>query len=166
MILRHFAVMLGVIVGCMASIGPVSAQVVALGASNTEGKGVGSSEAFPAQLQAMLRAKGAAMSVTNAGVSGDTTGGMLARLASAVPQGTRIVIVQYGGNDARKGESGSRAANIAAIENQLRTRHIKILRADGLVLAALRAGMMQPDGIHLTVAGHQRVAAQLLQSIR
>jgi acyl-CoA thioesterase-1 len=75
MILRHFAVMLGVIVGCMVSIGPVSAQVVALGASNTEGKGVGSSEAFPAQLQAMLRAKGAAMVVTNAGVSGDTTGG-------------------------------------------------------------------------------------------
>jgi acyl-CoA thioesterase-1 len=166
MILRHFAVMLGVIVGCMVSIGPVSAQVVALGASNTEGKGVGSSEAFPAQLQAMLRAKGAAMVVTNAGVSGDTTGGMLARLASAVPQGTRIVIVQYGGNDARKGDAGSRAANIAAIENQLHTRHIKILRADGLVVAALRAGMMQPDGIHLTVAGHQRVAAQLIQSIR
>jgi acyl-CoA thioesterase-1 len=84
----------------------------------------------------------------------------------AVPQGTRIVIVQYGGNDARKGDAGSRAANIAAIENQLHTRHIKILRADGLVVAALRAGMMQPDGIHLTVAGHQRVAAQLIQSIR
>jgi len=52
-----------------------NAQIVALGASSTAGYGVGASAAYPAQLQAMLRAKGRPMSVGNAGISGDTTGG-------------------------------------------------------------------------------------------
>ncbi|MDH8442206.1 arylesterase, partial [Klebsiella pneumoniae] len=51
-----------------------SAQIVALGASNTAGYGVGASAAFPAVLQELLRAKGWPMTVSNAGVSGDTTG--------------------------------------------------------------------------------------------
>ena len=88
-----------------ALMGSASAQVVALGASNTQGKGVSSSESYPAQLQAMLQARGSGLRVTNAGVSGDTTGGMLARLSSDVPEGTRIVILQFGGNDFRRNNS-------------------------------------------------------------
>jgi acyl-CoA thioesterase I len=89
-----------------------SAQVVALGASNTEGHGVGSSEAFPAQLDRMLKAKGSSTDVRNAGVFGDTTTGMLARLSSSVPEGTKIVILQFGGNDFRQGISpATRQAN-------------------------------------------------------
>jgi acyl-CoA thioesterase-1 len=45
------------------------------------------------------------MSVINAGISGDTTGGMLSRLSSAVPPGTKIVVLQIAGNDAMKGMS-------------------------------------------------------------
>jgi acyl-CoA thioesterase I len=63
-------------------------NIVALGASNTAGKGVGSDQAFPAQLEAMLRAKGYDAHVTNAGVNGDTTSGMLGRLNTSVPDGT------------------------------------------------------------------------------
>jgi len=144
---------------------PAQAQIVALGASNTAGRGVGASEAFPAQLEAMLRAKGSNMQVANAGISGDTTGGMLARLSSDVPAGTKIVILQFGGNDARKGLSG-REANIAQIKSQLRARGIRFVEADGLVRSALRAGMMLPDRQHLTVEGHRQVAAALLRSIR
>ena len=81
-----------------------NAQIVALGASNTAGYGVGASSAYPAQLEQILSAKGRPMSVTNAGISGDTTGGMLARLSSAVPAGTKIVILQIGGNDASWGQ--------------------------------------------------------------
>ena len=80
-----------------------NAQIVALGASSTAGYGVGASAAYPAQLEAILRARGRPMSVSNAGVSGDTTGGMLARLSGAVPPGTKIVILQIAGNDAMKG---------------------------------------------------------------
>ena len=115
----------------------------------------------------MLRAKGSRTRVINAGVSGDTTEGMLSRLSSAVPEGTRVVIVQYGGNDFRSNISPStRQSNIAKIEGQLRARKIRVVQADGYIRAALQAGMFQPDGIHLTVEGHRKVAAQLLPSVR
>jgi acyl-CoA thioesterase-1 len=144
-----------------ALMGSASAQVVALGASNTEGRGVSA-----AQLQAMLQARGSSLRVTNAGVSGDTTGGMLARLSSAVPDGTKIVILQFGGNDRGKTSLEMHQANIASIQQQLRKRGIRIVQADGLVRSAWAAGLVQPDHIHLTAEGYRRVAAQLLPSIR
>jgi acyl-CoA thioesterase I len=85
------------------------AQIVALGASVVQGYGVSSGEAFPAQLEAMLRAKGKNYSVRNEGVYGDTTSGVLGRLDSAVPQGTRIVILLIGGNDVRRGRTVEQA---------------------------------------------------------
>lgn len=145
---------------------PARAQIVAIGASNTAGQGVGASQAFPAQLEAMLRAKGSNMRVTNAGIPGDTTAGMLSRLGTAVPAGTKIVILQFGGNDMRKGTGADRPANIAQIESQLKARGIKWVLADGFVGAALRAGLKQADGIHLTAEGHRQVATALVGSIR
>ena len=62
---------------------PVTAapvHIVALGASNTAGKGVGTRAAWPAQLEAMLKAKGYDVRVDNAGVSGDDTSRMLGRI--------------------------------------------------------------------------------------
>lgn len=55
-----------------ASLAPANAQIVALGASNVAGKGVDSSEAYPAQLERLLAARGYHVHVANAGVSGDT----------------------------------------------------------------------------------------------
>lgn len=142
-----------------------SAQIVAIGASNTEGFGVGKAKAFPAQLQALLRAGGQAVTVRNAGIYGDTTKGMLARIDKAMPKGTTTLIVQFGGNDARKGISPmERQANIDAIMTKARERSIKVVEADGYVSSALRAGMKQADGIHLTVEGHQQVAEQLARA--
>jgi acyl-CoA thioesterase-1 len=150
----------------LAAIASANAQIVALGASSTAGYGVGAA-AFPAQLEAMLRAKGRPMSVSAAGVSGDTTGGMLARLPGAVPAGTRIVILQIAGNDAMKGMSPvTAAANRAEIRRQLHARGIRTVEADGYVMAALRSGLRQADGIHMTAEGHRRVAEQLAASIR
>ena len=164
---RMFIFALTLIVAGPAMAYSASAQVVALGASNTEGHGVGASEAFPAQLERMLHAKGSSLQVKNAGVFGDTTGGMLSRLASSVPEGTKIVILQFGGNDSRRNVTpAQRQANIASIQQQLRARGIKVIQADGFVSAALKSGMAQSDHIHLTAAGHQRVASQLAGSIR
>jgi acyl-CoA thioesterase I len=161
------AILAAALMASMAAVHPASAQVVALGASNTEGQGVGSSAAYPAQLQGMLQAKGSHLSVTNAGVSGDTTAGMLSRLSSSVPDGTKVVILQFGGNDNRRGISpAQRQANIASIQQQLRARGIRTVAADPYVGAALKAGLAQRDHIHLTVEGHKRVAAQLAGSIR
>jgi acyl-CoA thioesterase-1 len=150
-----------------ATITNSRAQIVALGASSTAGYGVGASSAYPAQLQEILRARGRPMSVSNAGISGDTAAGMLARLSSAVPQGTRIVILQIAGNDARKAMSPVAAqANRAEIRRQLHARGIRTIEADGYVQSAVRSGLRQPDGVHMTAEGHRRVAQQLAASIR
>ena len=143
-----------------------SAQVVALGASNTQGHGVGAAAAFPAQLQGLLKAQGLSVTVANAGVFGDTTAGMLARLSAAVPNGTKVVVVQYGGNDVRKGISPAQTqTNKVEIESKLRARAIKIVEADSATTAALRAGLKQADNIHLTVEGHRQVAQSLVSSV-
>jgi acyl-CoA thioesterase-1 len=57
--------------------------------------------AYPAQLQALLRAKQIDADVTNAGVPFDTTAMMLRRLDREVPDDTKIVILQPGANDRR-----------------------------------------------------------------
>jgi acyl-CoA thioesterase-1 len=69
-----------------------TAQVVALGTSGTRGI-VSSDEAWTTLLERMLRAKGANVSVSNEGVFGDTSDGLLGRLDSAAPEGTRVVII-------------------------------------------------------------------------
>src|SRR5258708_181737 len=113
--------MLSAVINCLA--GPAQAQIVAIGASNVAGRGVGSSAAWPAQLEAMLAAKGRNVHVINAGINGDTNAGMLARLDSAVPEGTKIVLLDKrgGGSNGRRLGKGDQNAELAAIEARLRT---------------------------------------------
>src|SRR5262245_66257212 len=57
-----------------------AATIVALGASNTFGKGVARNQAYPAQLEAILRARGHDVRVINAGIKAATTDGMMRRV--------------------------------------------------------------------------------------
>jgi acyl-CoA thioesterase-1 len=141
-----------------------SAQIVALGASATAGYGLAPSESFPSQLQAMLQAKGSPTRVINAGISGETTSQILARVNSSVPEGTRIVILSiFMLNDRNRGVSPAvHQSNVASIRQQLGARHIRIIDATGLISAAAKAGMLQRDRIHLTAEGNRRVAAGLM----
>jgi acyl-CoA thioesterase-1 len=132
-----------------------AATVVALGASNTAGMGVSPGQAYPAQLEIMLRARGLDVNVINAGVSGDTTGGMMARLASAVPKGTSVVILQPGGNDIRRGTPNY----TAELRSRLSAMGVKVVM---LPNAMLRGKPHQPDGIHLTPEGYHMLAQQLV----
>lgn len=77
--------------------------ILAFGDSLTAGYGVKTSEAFPAQLQMALEAKGHKVTVTNAGVSGDTTSGGLERLDWALDPKPDAVILELGANDALRG---------------------------------------------------------------
>jgi acyl-CoA thioesterase I len=88
-----------------AATEPIS--IVALGASGIHGKGVALSEAFPAQLENMLRADGFNVQVINAGADGDTTTGMLFRMDSVIRPTTKVAIVQPGTNDFRSRKHGS-----------------------------------------------------------
>jgi acyl-CoA thioesterase-1 len=142
---------------------PAPLNIVAIGASNTAGWGVGSQNAFPAQLQALLHKRGIDANVTNAGVPGDVTGGMLRRLDSAVPPGTSVVILQPGSNDLRFfGSQGQRAANIAAIVSKLRARGVRVIVYDP---KELPASFYQWDGIHFTAAAHAKIAATLASQV-
>lgn len=154
---------------CAAQAAQVN--IVALGASNTYGSGRGrtnggvpSSQAYPAQLQRLLAAKGVSAHVANAGIPGDTTGGMLARLNSAVPNGTSIVILQPGGNDARRGQGASRQNNIAEIKHRLAIRHIKVIVLGHLGQIAPK-NTRDPDGQHFNAQGHAAFAAWLAPKV-
>jgi acyl-CoA thioesterase I len=117
----------------------------------------------------MLRAKGSGAHITNAGVSGETTGQVLAGLSSSVPEGTKVVILAIGGhNDLRTGGSvGTAMANIAAIKKQLAARGIRVVDALGTVKSMMhQPSMTQADHVHLTAEGHRRVAMQLAGSVR
>jgi acyl-CoA thioesterase-1 len=136
--------------------------IVALGASNTYGKGVARNQAYPAQLQALLRAQGRSARVVNAGINGDTTGGMLRRLDRVAPRGTRVVILQPGGNDRRRNVAGERAGNIAAIEQRLGARGIRVVMLENTMFRGLPH---QPDGVHLTPEGYHQLAQSLLPEV-
>jgi acyl-CoA thioesterase-1 len=78
-------------------------KLVVLGDSLSAGLGLPAQQAFPTKLQKSLQAKGIAIDMTNAGVSGDTTSGGRDRLDWSVPDGTDGVIIELGANDALRG---------------------------------------------------------------
>ncbi|MCR9121162.1 MAG: arylesterase [Phyllobacteriaceae bacterium] len=89
---------------------------------------------FPEQLEAALKAEGFDVTITNAGVSGDTTSGGLARLDWSVPDGTDFVILELGGNDALRGIAPDLTrANLDAMIERLQARDIDV------ILAGMRA---------------------------
>ena len=153
-----------VTLGCLALLAAFSvasadaATVVALGASNTYGKGVARDEAFPAQLEAILRAKGSDVHVVNAGINGDTTEGMLQRLDRTVPNGTSAVILQPGGNDRRKGSPD----RTSEIQSRLRARGIPVIM---IANGTFRGLPHQPDGQHLTPEGYHMLAEQIASQV-
>jgi acyl-CoA thioesterase-1 len=67
-----------------ATVVKAEVHVVALGDSAIRGHGVPASEAYPAQLEAALREREHKVTVVNRGVDGDTTAGVLARLARPI----------------------------------------------------------------------------------
>src|SRR5260370_9148505 len=118
--------LIGIAISWLFSVA-AQAQIVAFGASNVAGKGVWPGQAWPAQLEEMLKAKGYNVRVKNAGKSGDTTSGMLHRLNFAIPSGTKIVILDISGgyyNNAKgtpaTPERGR--ADMSAIETKLQER--------------------------------------------
>ena len=103
-------------------------KMVVLGDSLSAGLGLSAPAAFPARLQKALQAKGIAVDMINAGVSGDTTSGGRDRLDWSVPEGTEAVIVELGANDALRGVDPkvTRSA-LTDILTRLKAREIAVL---------------------------------------
>ena len=123
------AVLIAVNVACskiVLAADPV--RIVALGDSLTAGWGLLADAAFPARLQRALAARGLAVEITNAGVSGDTAAGGLARMDWAVPPGTEAVILELGGNDGLfAADPGDTKDTLNQIIRRLKARNIAIL---------------------------------------
>ncbi|MBB3594491.1 acyl-CoA thioesterase-1 [Rhizobium sp. BK529] len=95
-------------------------------------------EGFPEKLQTALKANGIDVSITNAGVSGDTTTGGLARIDWSIPDGTDGVILELGANDALRGIPPEQSEkNLDQMISRLKERGI----------AVLLAGMMAPPNM-------------------
>jgi acyl-CoA thioesterase-1 len=103
-------------------------QIVAIGDSNTYGYGVVRDRTYPAQLEAVLRAKGYDVTIVNGGQNGDMTAETMARLDDAIPEGTDAAIVFLGRNDWRKGVPAvTIARNLDVIVGNLRSRGLEVL---------------------------------------
>jgi len=77
--------------------------IVAFGDSLTQGYGLPADAGFVPQMGAWLAAEGTSVRMVNAGVSGDTTAGGLARLDWTLAEPADLFIVNLGSNDMLRG---------------------------------------------------------------
>ncbi|MET4209278.1 MULTISPECIES: arylesterase [Bradyrhizobium] len=127
----HIAVLM---IALMTVVDPAWAEaakpvkLVVLGDSLSAGLGLPAQDAFPTKLQKALQAKGIAVDMTNAGVSGDTSSGGRDRLDWSVPDGTDGVIVELGANDALRGiDPDLTRTALTDIVQRLKTRKIAVM---------------------------------------
>src|SRR5262245_44705479 len=105
-------------------------NIVVLGDSLTAGLGLAVEDTFPVKLSNALKAKGVAVTIANAGVSGDTASGGLNRLDWSVPVGTDAVIIELGANDALRGlDPALTRTALDSIVRKLADRRIAVLLA-------------------------------------
>ena len=102
--------------------------IVAVGDSLTAGMGVAENESYPALLEQRLKSEGYDVRVINAGVSGETTSGTLARLDWVLTLKPDIVILETGANDGLRGlDLGLVRENLKKIVQILREEEITIV---------------------------------------
>ncbi len=113
-------------------------KLLVLGDSLTAGYGLPPGEAFPVKLEQALKARGHDVRVINAGVSGDTSAGGLARLDWVLGDKPQAAIVELGANDALRGLDPERMrANLDKI----------LMRLEQDKVATLFAGMKAPPNL-------------------
>jgi acyl-CoA thioesterase I len=138
---------------------PAAAEplVVFLGDSLTAGMGLAENQAYPALLEKKLEKEGTPVRILNAGVSGDTTAGGLARLDWLLGQKPDVVVVGLGAND------GLRALPVEQTEKNLReiVRRSKAAGAEVLLLGMLMPPNYGPDYTAQFAEMYPRIAEDL-----
>ncbi len=113
-----------------ASAAAAQTVIAVLGDSLAAGFGLPAAQAFPARLEAALRAGGADVRVINAGVSGDTSAGGRARVDWLLGDEPDIVIVELGSNDSLRGlDPAATLDNLDAIVARLKDRNVSVMIA-------------------------------------
>ena len=121
-----FVALLALSFAASAHAAPI--KILALGTSLTQGLGLPPGTELTALLEAKLKAKGVDATVINAGVSGDSSAGGLARLDWSLADNPHAAIVELGSNDALRGIAPQETEkNLSAILSKLQDRHIPVL---------------------------------------
>ena len=116
--------------GLRAETGAGELRILMLGDSLTAGYGLAAGDALPVRLEAALRARGLDVRVIDAGVSGDTTAGGLARLEWALADRPHAVIVALGANDALRAiDPAASRSNLDRLLRALAERRLPVLLA-------------------------------------
>ena len=103
-------------------------KILALGTSLTQGLGVPPGLDLTAVLETRLKASGLDVKFINAGVSGDTSAGGLARLDWSLADRPQAAIIELGSNDALRGQAPAETErNLAAILTRLKSAHVAVL---------------------------------------
>jgi len=127
------ALAVALLVGMTADASSAQAQprLLVLGDSLTAGFGLPAGSAFPARLQDWLKRNGIDVNVINAGVSGDTSAGGLARLDWAIGSTPpEFAIVELGANDGLRGlPPANMEANLDKIITRLKAGGVKVMLA-------------------------------------
>ena len=109
-----------------AAAAPV--KILMIGTSLTQGYGLPPGTEIPAVLQAKLKTMGVDANVINAGVSGDTSAGGLARIDWSLADHPNAAVVELGSNDALRGiNPADTQKNLAAILTKLKAAHVPVL---------------------------------------
>jgi acyl-CoA thioesterase-1 len=120
-----------IVLACLFFMLPAAAappRLLVLGDSLTAGYGLAQADGFQPQLAAALRAAGHEVTMLDGAVSGDTSAGGRERLEWALDGGADAAIVELGANDALRGtDPRETEANLVAILDGLRARHVKVL---------------------------------------
>ena len=127
----RFKLVLPVLALLLAWFAPAAAapvKILMLGTSLTQGYGLPPGTEIPVVLQAKLKAAGVDVDVVNAGVSGDTSAGGLARIDWSLADHPNAAIVELGSNDALRGiNPADTQKNLSAILARLKAAHVPVL---------------------------------------
>lgn len=122
------AALLALVAAPLARPALAETVIAALGDSLTQGYGLPQGEGFVPQMQAWLDERGADVRLVNAGVSGDTTAGGLARVEWTLTDEVEGMIVALGGNDLLRGiDPATARANLDAILEAAAAREVPVL---------------------------------------
>jgi acyl-CoA thioesterase I len=161
---RFAALVNSLLLVLMLGIGAANAQsapvkLTVLGDSLAAGYGVSPEQAFPARLQANLKAQGRDVTVLNQGVSGDTSAGGLDRLDWMLADKPDIVLVELGGNDALRGiDPATTEKNLAAIIEKLQAAKVTVWLAGMMAPRNLGSDYVKAfDGLYKRLADKYKV---------
>ena len=124
--IKLLATIIALSAGSMVAAEPV--VIAALGDSLTQGYGLARQDGFVPQLEQWLKSQGEDVRILNAGVSGDTTAGGLARIDWTLTPDVQALIVILGGNDILRGiDPATSRANIAEILKVASKRKLPVM---------------------------------------